>query len=282
MEIAGGRRDRLRRAGASERAQPPIPRLSTGTLAMLHGISKPPVVALTVTASHRPGACVPLRASHPAASVSAMARVLAFAADRGEIDTNILDKVTRVYRSDRSEKIWCSKDLAAFIDVAPKELAAALMLALHTGQRQGDLLRLAWSAYDGKAISLRQSKTGRLVTVPCTTELRNLLDSMKRHSVVMLTTPTGRPWTAYNFRHKWAAVTKAAGIVDLHFHDLRGTAVTMLAEAGATVPEIATITGHGLEHVSRILERYLARTRHLSESAMLKFENRLQDLQSRT
>ena len=53
----------------------------------------------------------------------------------------------------------------------------------------------------------------------------------------------------------------------------------MLAEAGATVPEIATITGHGLEHVSRILERYLARTRHLSESAMLKFENRLPNFQ---
>jgi hypothetical protein len=28
-------------------------------------------------------------------------------------------------------------------------------------------------------------------------------------------------------------------ITDLHFHDLRGTAITMLAEAGCTVPEIA-------------------------------------------
>jgi hypothetical protein len=35
-----------------------------------------------------------------------------------------------------------------------------LLLALWTGQRQGDLLRLPWSAYDGKYIRLRQSKGG--------------------------------------------------------------------------------------------------------------------------
>ena len=47
-------------------------------------------------------------------------------------------------------------------------------------------------------------------------------------------------------------------LVQLHFHDTRGTAITMLAEAGASVPEIAAITGH-----SYLLEMYLPRTRHL-------------------
>lgn len=41
----------------------------------------------------------------------------------------------------------------------------------------------------------------------------------------------------------------------LRFNDLRGTAVTLLAEAGATVPQIASITGHTLESVTRILEK---------------------------
>jgi hypothetical protein len=36
----------------------------------------------------------------------------------------------------------------------------AMALALHTGQRQGDILRMAWSAYDGSAISLRQTIGG--------------------------------------------------------------------------------------------------------------------------
>ena len=42
---------------------------------------------------------------------------------------------------------------------------APLRLALWTGQRQGDLLRLPWSAYDGITVRLRQSKTGRRVAI---------------------------------------------------------------------------------------------------------------------
>ena len=40
---------------------------------------------------------------------------------------------------------------------------------------------------------------------------------------------------------------------DLHFHDLRGTAVTRLAEAECTLPEIASITGHSLREASSII-----------------------------
>ena len=67
--------------------------------------------------------------------------------------------------------------------------------------------------------------------------------------------------------------TAAAGIVDRTFHDLRGTAVTHLAEAGCTSPEIAALTGHSLGLVDSILEKYLARTRPLAEAAIHKLEN---------
>jgi hypothetical protein len=61
--------------------------------------------------------------------------------------------------------------------------------------------------------------------------------------------------------------------VDLHFHDLRGTAVTLLSEARCKPQEIATITGHSLKTVDRILERYLPRTSGLGEQAIVNFEN---------
>jgi integrase len=44
--------------------------------------------------------------------------------------------------------------------------------------------------------------------------------------------------------------------VDLHFHDLRGTAVTRLALAGCTVPQIAAITGHSPRDVDKILKAH--------------------------
>jgi hypothetical protein len=67
----------------------------------------------------------------------------------------------------------------------------------------------------------------------------------------------------------------------LHFHDLRGTAITMLAEAGCTPLEVAAITGHTFKHVTHILETYLSRTRRLADAAILKFEKRLRGMPTR-
>lgn len=53
----------------------------------------------------------------------------------------------------------------------------------------------------------------------------------------------------------------------------RGSAVTRLALAGATVPEIATITGQSLKDVEEILDtHYLSRDISLAERAMKKME----------
>lgn len=179
----------------------------------------------------------------------------------------------RLHSVDRSDLIWLPEHIHAFMAVAPIELQRALILALHTGQRQGDLLRLAWGNYDGTLISLRQGKTGRKVEIPCTKALRKMLDGLDRNAAVVLATKTQRPWTPRYFKAQWEAASKKAGITDLHFHDLRGTAVTMLAEAGCTTPQIAAITGHSLKTVTAILDKYLARTRVLAGEAVTLFEN---------
>jgi len=90
---------------------------------------------------------------------------------------------------------------------------------------------------------------------------------------VILTTKTGRSYSKRYLAQQWEKTCKAAGIVDLHFHDIRGTTVTMLAEAGCTLPEIVSITGHTLRRVQDILDKYLARTSKPAESAIAKFEN---------
>jgi len=90
---------------------------------------------------------------------------------------------------------------------------------------------------------------------------------------VILTTKTGRAYSKRYFAEQWEKACKAAGIADLHFHDIRGTTVTMLAEAGCTLPEIVSITGHALRRAQDILDKYLAPTSKLAESAIAKFEN---------
>lgn len=222
--------------------------------------------------------------------LSAISAMLTWAVERGQISTNHLKGFKRLYRSGRSEIIWLPEHISAFMEVAPVEMQRALILALHTGQREGDLLRLPWSAYDGKTIKLRQGKSrrgnalGPLIEIPFTETVRHMLDSMERVSPIILTSKTGRPFKKRYFLHCWDKVLKEAGLetvhipncdqpVKLHFHDLRGTTVTLLSEATCNPQQIATITGHSLRTVSQILEHYLARTPGLAVQAIANFEN---------
>jgi integrase len=111
-----------------------------------------------------------------------------------------------------------------------------------------------------------------------------MLDAIERTSPIILTTATGRSFKKRYFSQLWNRAMKKAGIetvllpdtaqpLKLHFHDLRGTTVTLLSEAGCTTQQIATITGHSLKTAHQILERYLARTRGLAEQAILNFQN---------
>ncbi len=202
-----------------------------------------------------------------------LARILSFGKDRGMIGTNPCEGGGRLYRADRTNKIWRDEHVAQFLQCARPELGLAMMLALWTGQRQGDLLRLPWSAYDGSLIRLQQSKTGRRVVVPVGQPLRQLLDRTMRTSTLVLTNSSGKPWTADGFRASWKKTCTKAGIRGLTFHDLRGSAVVRLALADATVPQIATFTGHSLRDVEAILDaHYLGRDVQLAEIAIMKLE----------
>jgi integrase len=202
-----------------------------------------------------------------------LARVLSWGMDRGLVAANPCVRGGRLYRGSRAEKIWTADDEAAFLERAPAHLHLPLLLALWTGQRQGDLLRLPWSAYDGSRIRLRQSKGGSRVVIPVGAPLKAALDATPKRSTIMLTTADGRAWTPDGFRASWGKACKRAGVVGVTFHDLRGTAVTRLAIAGCTEAEIATITGHSLRSVRAIIDtHYLSRDPALAESAIRKLE----------
>lgn len=190
-----------------------------------------------------------------------LAKILSTAKDRGKIPVNPCERGGRLYSGTRVDFVWTIENEAAFLKSAPAHLHLPLLLALWTGQRQGDLLRLTWSAYDGKYIRVKQSKTGARVEVPVGTPLKAALDKIEKSksSPIILLNSEGRPWTPDGFRASWAKAAEKAGITDLTFNDLRGTAVTRLALVGCTEAEIATITGHALRDVRSILDAHYLR-----------------------
>jgi integrase len=210
--------------------------------------------------------------------------ILSTAKKRGKISSNPVAGATeRVYNGSRIDKVWTLEQEAAFYVNAPAHLHLPLMLAAWTGQRQADLLRLTWSAYDGKHISLTPSKTKNgprpphlkiLVGGP----LKAMLDATPRIGDTILVNSEGEAWTEgalgfSGFRSSWRRACERAGIEEVTFSDLRGTAVTRLALAGASTAMIRTITGHSDAEVSTILDKhYLHRDVALGDAAIAKLE----------
>lgn len=189
--------------------------------------------------------------------------------------------------------IWTDSEVAHFIKVADgmglASVGDAVVIALHTGQRQGDVLLLQEArAAEGRA-RFRQGKTGARVSVPHTPALDQRLAAARARSnagdVVALTRPvvicesTGAGYQADWFRKKFAEVRAVAaakegfkGLAKKQFLDLRDTAITRLALAGCTVPEIRAITGHSLETVHAVLKHYLALDDRMADAAIAKLK----------
>jgi integrase len=200
-------------------------------------------------------------------------RIVQWGIDYGHVRYNHLTSPGKLYKQTRAVNRWSPDQVQAFMATANPSLRLAMVLALHTGQRQGDLLALTWTAYDGSLLQVTQSKTGVKVTIPCTNALKNSLDAEKREALVILTTPRGLPWKRTNFAKQWRKNSRAAGIADLTFNDLRGTFITLLSEHGCTPQEISSISGHALEGKQHILDTYSARTVKMARTAIAKFEN---------
>jgi integrase len=173
--------------------------------------------------------------------------LLAWGVKRGLLAHNRAAGLEKIYKADRSEKVWSADELAAVTTHAAEPIQRALILALETGVSQGDLLRLTWSADQGDIITGRRAKTGVAFAVPVSPLLRKTLDAAPRgDSLTILTRADGRPWDVKGngLRDGWRLACKAAGITGLRFNDLRGTFITRRREMGWTAEQVALCSGH--------------------------------------
>lgn len=198
--------------------------------------------------------------------------MMRYAADINLIDRNPCAGVRKPSLKSRTA-IWDDESIALVLSCSDNIIITAFMLALHTGQRRGDVLRLTWAQYDGQAFAIRQSKTGAAVHVPVTRQLKQHLDALKKQSTHIVLDASGKPTSDNAFRIRWEKMRSKLGLEGLQFRDLRRTAVVNLAEAGCTVPEIAAITGHKINETQKIIETYWVPTRLQAQAAITKLDN---------
>ena len=141
--------------------------------------------------------------------------------------------------------------LAAAESRRVRYLKPMIILAVETAMRRGEILA-AQRGHLGegmRTLHIPETKTGVPRTIPLSAAARELLSHLeKAHPSTPLFEVTEN-----GFKLAWQRTVEAAGIEDLHFHDLRHEAVSRLFERGLSMPQVASISGH---RDFRMLARY--------------------------
>jgi integrase len=204
--------------------------------------------------------------------LSMLRALMARAIDDGIIDSDPTIGIKRPKLSAAGWRCWTDAEIAQYEEKHPIGSRARLTLALavNTGQRLADLIKMGRQHVKDGKISVAQQKTEARLWIPIHPELKAIIDATPSDNLTLLVTELGKPYASANRLgkriSKWA---RDAG-VSAPPHGLRKACCRRLAEAGCTPHEIMAISGHETlamvqrycEDVARakLAERAMART----------------------
>ncbi len=156
--------------------------------------------------------------------------------------------------------VWTEDDVRQFLNTAYGEFQwRSIGLIVHMAydwcQRLGDMRLLTWDNFDfaNRKLSLEQSKRRSQVTLPIEDDLYDMLihqeqDFGFQQYVVPRTMPVQgqyQPYSIERLSKAGRAVMREAGLSEeLRLMDLRRTGTTQMVEAGVSMGQIMSVTGH--------------------------------------
>ena len=221
-----------------------------------------------------------------AASGSSMARVflhalrrmMQYLVDAKQIETDPTEGVKTPRQKTEGHHSWGNDEIAVYRGywAVGTKARLAFELLLGTAQRQGDVRRMGRQHLrPGNMIHVVQEKTGWAGDIPISSELAAILAATPASNLTFLVTDTGRPYSVEFFCNTFRRWATAAGLPPGRTaHGLRKAACRMLAEAGASVHEIAAVSGHlSLSEVQRYTKG--ADQIRLANAARTKLETKI-------
>jgi integrase len=168
-----------------------------------------------------------------------------------------------------------TKLLSACRESSHPDLYLAVLVALSTGGRRSEILGLRWPDVDLQrgAVTFTDTKNGDIRTVGIAGEALALLKERARIRRI----DTDRVFLHTDIRTPWEKAVEAAGVKDFHFHDLRHTCASYLAESGASLAELAAVLGH---RSLQMVQRYTHIGRQHTEEVMAKMHAKFLDAES--
>lgn len=169
------------------------------------------------------------------------------------LTTNVVAQVRRLpVRNARDRRLQpgeLQRLKSALKSTRNKSIEPAVLLAIETALRRGELLGLTWGYIDKerRTAYIPHTKTGYARTVPLTSEALEILEDLPIIGTKVFNL------SPMALRLAWNRLRERAGMEDLKFHDLRHEAISRFAELGLSTVELSVISGH---RDPRMLFRY--------------------------
>ena len=114
-------------------------------------------------------------------------------------------------------------------------------LALETAMRRSEILGLRWENIDlmRQTAFLPDTKNGTSRTAPLSAAAIEVLRSLPRNISGIVF-----PIHYFTLSAAFKRAVKRSGLIDFHFHDLRHTAITAMAQKLPNLIELSAVTGH--------------------------------------
>jgi len=170
------------------------------------------------------------------------------------LDSSPMRKIRKPKETEGRVRFLSGSERTALLTACRESSNAMLypivLIALSTGMRYGEIMKLSWKDVDfeKRRMILHHTKNGQTRAVPL---VGPALDEMVKLSKVrridgklIFGIRTYKGERAISIRGAWESAVAKAGIENFRFHDLRHSAASELAMSGASLAEIAEVLGH--------------------------------------
>jgi integrase len=151
---------------------------------------------------------------------------------QGRIAENLSGRITMLREDNKREVYLTRQQVMRLVTNSSEPLKAAIMVAAYTGLRASELLALPKATSRQDTLHVLTSKTGKPRVVPVPKLLRPYLSAL----------PLALDY--WQLHKQFLVARKAAGMPNLHFHDLRHTCASWLINAGVDLYTVGKILGH--------------------------------------
>lgn len=172
--------------------------------------------------------------------IALIKHMLTKAVEWGKVKENSGKKVKLPKGEVRRTRWLTAEEISRLIPLCHDRIRPIVIVALHTGMRQGEILSLRRDQVDWEngTITLTDTKNQEVRNTPMNETVKAALRSVEDHGPLFF--PGGLSAIKKNF----GKALKAAGITDFRFHDLRHTVASHLVMQGVDLNTVREILGH--------------------------------------